>query len=560
MKIIISFFLLFICLTVSSQEYLSDYFLQRGSGGNNTWAIIIANEDYQSYSEGYTENEELAIYQAERFQQWLIKQAGIPRENIMFYPNATNTHIKLAIAKLQRTLSPGSQIVFYYRGKTYRNRTSGELFLVPIDSDGEETFFMFGLDDLHKRLDYLKIASIDIFIDALTDRTSGTLNILENGFVKLSEDSSEYKNISTFIVSSPLPGSDIDQLAIQNSSKKPEILVSSPLASETNTYESTIIISGKVESSCPIDVIAVNGEEASYGADGAYIARVTLNEGENNILVEARNCAGWSRKSIMLTKLSESVDTIDVDVNQITKNQGFRQAGKNYALLIGVSKYKDGLMPDLFYPLKDAGRIRDALISYYAFDPQNVIFLKNPEKANITGTLDSLVQIITPEDSFLMFYAGHGSWNEKSRMGYWLPSDAATKVIDNWIMNSVITGYISEILAKHILVIADACFGGSIFRTRAFMPEEEKTISDLYQKSSRKAMTSGDLTEVPDESIFLKYFVQKLEENSENYISSEELFFEVKPKVESMIDLIPQFGIIKNSGDEGGDYIFFKKQ
>ena len=73
-------------------------------------------------------------------------------------------------------------------------------------------------------------------------------------------------------------------------------------------------------------------------------------------------------------------------------------------------------------------------------------------------------------------------------------------------------------------------------------------------------MTSGDLTEVPDESVFLKYFLQKLEENNEKYISSEKLFFEVKPQVENLIDQIPQFGIIKNSGDEGGDYIFFKKK
>ena len=75
MKIIISFFVLLLCLPVSAQEKVSDYLIKKGSDDKNTWAIIIANEDYQSYSEGYIENEELAIYQAERFQQMLIKQA-----------------------------------------------------------------------------------------------------------------------------------------------------------------------------------------------------------------------------------------------------------------------------------------------------------------------------------------------------------------------------------------------------------------------------------------------------------------------------------------------------
>jgi hypothetical protein len=108
-------------------------------------------------------------------------------------------------------------------------------------------------------------------------------------------------------------------------------------------------------------------------------------------------------------------------------------------------------------------------------------------------------------------------------------------------------------------VIADACFGGSIFRTRALEPEEEKTISDMYLKMSKKAMTSGDLVEVPDESIFVKSFVKQLSDNKANYLSSEKLFFNIKPSVVSST-LIPQFGIIKNAGDQGGDFVFFRKQ
>jgi len=558
MKTFTSFLLLVFCLSISAQENISDYLIKKGYGDKNTWAIIIANEDYQSYSEGYTENVELAIYQAERFQQMLIKQAGVPRENIIFYPDATNTHIKLAIAKLQKILSSNSKLIFYFRGKTFNSDARGELFLVPVDSDGEETFFMFGLEDLRKRLGNLKIASVDIFIDALPDKSSGTLCILDNGFVK-SEGTSKYKNQFTYVVNPPVTKSDFVQLPVNAITQKAEIKVSTPDIKASQTYESTVLISGYIESVCPIEVVAVSGEEASYREDGTYTARVNLSNGENNISVEVR-----SRINIIITKLSEPSESVsdkpEFDPNQIGESSLLKQAGKNIALLIGISKYKDGIMPDLFYPLRDAASIREVLISHYAFEPANVIFLRNPEKITIIGTLDSLSKVLKPEDSFLMFYAGHGSWDEKSRMGYWLPSDAAARIIDNWIMNSIITGFMSVIPAKHILVIADACFGGSIFRTRAFMPEEEKTITDLYGKSSRKAMTSGDMTEVPDESIFLKYFLQKLEENSENYISSEKLFFEVKPQVESIIDLIPQFGIIKNSGDEGGDYIFFRKE
>ena len=145
-------------------------------------------------------------------------------------------------------------------------------------------------------------------------------------------------------------------------------------------------------------------------------------------------------------------------------------------------------------------------------------------------------------------------------MGYWLPADAAARLLDKWMMNSIITGYVSQSKARHTLVIADACFGGSIFRTRAIKPEEEKALSDLYLKASKKAMTSGDLAEVPDESVFVKNFIQLLADNKENYLSSEQLFFTLKPNVTKVIDLIPQFGTIKNAGDQGGDFIFFRKQ
>jgi hypothetical protein len=82
----------------------------------------------------------------------------------------------------------------------------------------------------------------------------------------------------------------------------------------------------------------------------------------------------------------------------------------------------------------------------------------------------------------------------------------------------------------------------------------------MYLKTSKKAMTSGDLTEVPDESLFVKTFIDQLSANKDNYLSSEKLFFKIKPDIVKSADLIPQFGTIKNAGDQGGDFIFFRKK
>ena len=76
---------------------------------------------------------------------------------------------------------------------------------------------------------------------------------------------------------------------------------------------------------------------------------------------------------------------------------------------------------------------------------------------------------------------------------------------------------------------------------------------------SRKAMTSGTLTEVPDQSAFLKYLIDRLRNNSEKYLSSEQLFSNIRIAVINNSNAIPQFGEIKDVGDEGGDFIFILK-
>ena len=84
-------------------------------------------------------------------------------------------------------------------------------------------------------------------------------------------------------------------------------------------------------------------------------------------------------------------------------------------------------------------------------------------------------------------------------------------------------------------------------------------IQRLYDLPSRKAMTSGTLKEVPDKSVFVEYLAKRLEENLKKYLPSEQLFFSFKPAVLNNSDNVPQFGIIKNAGDEGGDFIFIRR-
>ncbi len=73
----------------------------------------------------------------------------------------------------------------------------------------------------------------------------------------------------------------------------------------------------------------------------------------------------------------------------------------------------------------------------------------------------------------------------------------------------------------------DACFSGGIFKTRGGLAESDKAIQELYSMPSRKAMTSGTLTEVPDHSTFLDYLTQRLQDNKQELYVGRPAFLQI---------------------------------
>jgi len=84
----------------------------------------------------------------------------------------------------------------------------------------------------------------------------------------------------------------------------------------------------------------------------------------------------------------------------------------------------------------------------------------------------------------------------------------------------------------------------------------------LYKLPSRKAMTSGMMKPVADKSVFIEYLVKRLNDNTDKFLPAEQLFSRFKAAVinNSTTGQVPQFGEIREAGDEGGDFIFIKKE
>jgi hypothetical protein len=233
---------------------------------------------------------------------------------------------------------------------------------------------------------------------------------------------------------------------------------------------------------------------------------------------------------------------------------------KYYSLIIGINdyQYSNEKLQDLNNPVNDASTLRKTLINKYVFQQENSIFLENPSRQQIIQQLETIASKITPKDNLLIFYAGHGVWDDRIKIGYWLPSDAQVDDKSTWLSNSTIRDYIAGIDSKHTLLITDACFSGSIFKTRE-VSLTDYAMSNLYRLQSRKAMTSGTLTTVPDESKFMQYFIKRLLDTEGKYISARQLFYGLETAVLNNTSTVPQFGVIQDTGDEGGDFIFIRR-
>ena len=253
----------------------------------------------------------------------------------------------------------------------------------------------------------------------------------------------------------------------------------------------------------------------------------------------------------------EEVVSADLELNLLVEALRERQY---YGLIIGVDEYASDDIVSLNNPIKDASSLYRTLVSHYTFEPGNLELLSNPTRSELIEALDRLAGKVSNVDNVLIFYAGHGIWDEKIEQGYWLPSDASNQSKAQWISNGTIRDYIRAIDAKHTLLIADACFSGGILKERG-ASLNSKAMLEIYKLKSRKAMTSGSLKTVPDESVFIKYLVKGLETNEDQLLTADQLFSKFKIGVinNSPNNQVPQYGAIHLAEDEGGDFIFLKK-
>ena len=206
----------------------------------------------------------------------------------------------------------------------------------------------------------------------------------------------------------------------------------------------------------------------------------------------------------------------------------------------------------------------------YVFDTVITVINKQATRANIINHLDWLTTHTNSDDNVLIYYSGHGQFNKILNKGFWVPVDATTNSTAGYISNSDVKTYLGGIPAKHTLLISDACFAGDIFRGRntvsiPFNPNNmDRYYREVYGKMSRTAITSGGLEEVSDagkdgHSIFAYYLLKALRDTQSKFIDASQLFNDFKIAVTNNSEQTPEINAIRDTGDEGGEFVFVRK-
>ncbi len=239
--------------------------------------------------------------------------------------------------------------------------------------------------------------------------------------------------------------------------------------------------------------------------------------------------------------------------------------GKYYALIIGNNDYQ-GDMPKLETAVKDAEEIHKILLNQYGFESK---LLLNAKRAEIIDEIYSYTDRLEPDDNLLIYYAGHGYRNRKTEQTYWQPIDASPKSPANWISSDDILTNLKAFPAKHILIISDSCFAGTLVRDaniESQAQKDRKFLLRMIELQSKTLIASGGDEPVADTGInghspFANALIDGLNLMEQDEFSARELFNNyILKKVVVGSNQTPIYRFLPNLKDEGGDFVFIRKK
>ncbi len=279
---------------------------------------------------------------------------------------------------------------------------------------------------------------------------------------------------------------------------------------------------------------------------------------------------------------------------------GYPAPPDRYAVIIGVADYMYDENPppgcflsDLPYPDDDAYAMQQVLLNYGDFEASNILMLIDYQatRAAIQDAITNwLASRAAPNDLVVIVYSGHGGQlgdvspygDEADGVDEWLiPSDWYCDT-DSAISDDELDTWLDTVNSEHMVLLFDSCFSGGMFSTAAggenlcrsrclppppgvivkataqeIIPMDVGQRGRLVLTASREDQESYECDSLQS-GVFSYYLRQALQSaaadtSSNGWVSGEEAYYYLKPRVESEMCYQPWFQNPQISDDISGE-------
>jgi hypothetical protein len=256
-------------------------------------------------------------------------------------------------------------------------------------------------------------------------------------------------------------------------------------------------------------------------------------------------------------------------VAEPSTDQGGLDPGNDYALVIGIDDYAAPL-PKLKTAVNDAKSFAGLLTSKYGVQVTTLLN-QDATRDKILGAITHFRKSLAENDSFLIYYAGHGSYDRATDKGYWLPVDADPDplITSRDISADDLITEVRGLAARHVIIISDSCFSGDLSRDASdFSPSDgnKAYIHRMQRAPSRTLMASGSDEPVSDSgsqghSVFAALLLQTMQSHSEQSFTADDLFVSIRKSVLARSGQSPQYSSLRDSirpsaSLDTGDFVF----
>ncbi|CAI2716970.1 caspase family protein [Nitrospina watsonii] len=327
----------------------------------------------------------------------------------------------------------------------------------------------------------------------------------------------------------------------------------------------SVLIAGKVEDESGIDEVTVNGVKAYMDASGNFSAEVPLENEDTKVQIVVRDEHGntaW--KNFWLKGVEVELPPQLAMVPKPSNMEELDVKGAFHAIVIGINNYQK--LPKLRTAIRDAQAVDQILRENYGFSTHLLI---DPDRDQMLEAFDRIRRKVGEDDHLLIYYAGHGVFDKTVDKAFWLPVDADEDSDIRWLIVDRITSTVRRMPAKHVLIVADSCYSGTLTRNIDIQSNTvhqfNRYLGKMFERTSRTLMASGGNEPVSDgggsgHSVFAQAFLEALKNPGMKAFTAEQLFRDhLKERVAGASQQIPEYKIIQDSGHEGGDFVFIRK-